>query len=163
MLLRVRINSMRAAEAGARGIAPRPARCAPSRWTGLHTSNSGVPRGTHTHPARGAARDGPLAALAAPPLPQSPPAVPQPAGSGAPAGAPRYPFIDPAFRGLELLHAEPPVYLVHGMLSRQECGALIRAAEGGALDGLEYDNAGGRGGGVCVWGGGEVARAAGAR
>lgn len=89
----------------------------------------------------------------------APPAAPGPAGaptttSAVPApataagGSRRYPFIDLEHPGLELVHAEPPVYVIHGFLSDEDCDALVAAAEGGALDGLDYEDAG-----EAVWGG----------
>lgn len=63
------------------------------------------------------------------------------AGSSA---APRrtYPYIDRQFPRLELVHSEPPVYVVHDFASAADCELLRRQAEAGQLQRLEYDNKG---------------------
>ena len=51
-----------------------------------------------------------------------------------------YPHIDQRFPGLELVHAEPPVYLAHGFLSAEDCALLRSSAAAGELPGVEYEN-----------------------
>lgn len=51
-----------------------------------------------------------------------------------------YPYIDRFFPGLEQVHAEPPVYIAHGFLSKEECTRLRQAATAGELQPLPYDN-----------------------
>jgi hypothetical protein len=107
--------------------------------------------------ARAGTAAAPARRLPAPPRPHAPDGTP---GTAAPPGAKQqragYPWIDGTFPGLEMVHAEPPVYIVHGLLPAPDCAALVAAACGGALDGLEYENAGERGGGT--WGAGRSGR-----
>jgi hypothetical protein len=51
-----------------------------------------------------------------------------------------YPPIDLGFEGLELIHVEPPVFVCHELLSKQDCDHIITAAEGERLPEVEYDN-----------------------
>ena len=52
-----------------------------------------------------------------------------------------YPFIDRGSHGLQLIHAEPPVYIAHNFLSAADCEALMSAAHEGALDAIAYNDA----------------------
>ena len=73
------------------------------------------------------------------------PAAPEAAAAAAaPAGElPHhrgYPHIDQRFPGLELVHAEPPVYLAHDFLSAEDCALLRSSAAAGELPSVEYEN-----------------------
>eukprot|EP00887_Chlorella_sp_A99_P000520 scaffold17.g520.t1 len=61
--------------------------------------------------------------------------------TGAPSSQRRYPYIDRSFPNLERVHEEPPAYIAYGLLSDEECDALIAAAQQGALEHLPYDHA----------------------
>lgn len=52
-----------------------------------------------------------------------------------------YPFIDTAYPGVELVHAEPPVYVVHNFLQPGHCHALQQAALAGNLPTAAYNDA----------------------
>lgn len=53
----------------------------------------------------------------------------------------KYPFLDPTYPGVEQLHAEPPVYLVHNLLQPGHCHALQQAALSGQLPTAAYNDA----------------------
>lgn len=52
-----------------------------------------------------------------------------------------YPFIDARYPGLELVHAEPPVYVIHNFLAPGHCHALKQAALAGQLPTAAYNDA----------------------
>lgn len=53
----------------------------------------------------------------------------------------RYPYLDVDRPGVEVLHAEPPVYLVHSFLQPGHCHALQQAALNGQLPSAAYNDA----------------------
>lgn len=53
----------------------------------------------------------------------------------------RYPYVGVGFPGLQLLHAEPPVFMITDFLSPNHCQALIKAAERNQLSEAQYNDA----------------------
>ena len=69
-----------------------------------------------------------------PSLPQSFPPPPPPSRDKA------YPWIDRQFPGLEVVHEDPPVFVVRDFLSPEQCRAVVEAAESRSLPPVAYDN-----------------------
>ena len=99
-------------------------------------------------PLRRAAAASPLPPAArdavASPQPREQPLADQPAGASPSSshGLWRaYPHINRRYPGLELVHAEPPVYVCHGFLPPADCAALRGAAAVGQLPQIQYDQA----------------------
>ena len=118
--------SMPASRASPRVEAPPPASAAPPAAQGGWLTHKG------SNPTRHHAVPPPRAAVSAPATATHAQHHRHPAP---------YPPIDCAVPGLERLHAEPPVYVAHGLLSAAQCEALVGAAKCGALPALPYDNA----------------------
>mmetsp|Transcript_1192 Transcript_1192/g.2230 ORF Transcript_1192/g.2230 Transcript_1192/m.2230 type:complete len:392 (-) Transcript_1192:321-1496(-) len=49
-----------------------------------------------------------------------------------------YPPFDANYPGVEQIHSEPPVFLVHGLLSDAQCDALVEAARSESLGRIRY-------------------------
>lgn len=55
--------------------------------------------------------------------------------------ATQYPYIDLDYPGLEMVNAEPPVFVVHDFLTPEQCAELKTLAATGALRPVAYNDA----------------------